>query len=66
MLLRIVLVFGESDGPVTAIKILSNPGYGTAEEAVRVLKRLKGWQPGKQQEIPVRVSYTLPIIMNFN
>ncbi|WP_207424574.1 energy transducer TonB [Desertivirga brevis] len=63
---RIILGFVvESDGSLTDIKIIANPGYGTAEEAVRVLKRLKPWQPGKQRGVPVRVSYTMPIKMNF-
>lgn len=64
---RIILGFVvETDGSLSEVKIIANPGYGTAEEAVRVLKRLKRWQCGRQRGIPVKVSFTLPVKMNFS
>lgn len=51
----------EKDGSVTDIKILRDIGYGTGEEAVRVLKECPKWNPGIQNGKPVRVLYSLPI-----
>ena len=36
-------------------------GYGTGEEAIRVMKLSPKWIPGKQDGKPVRVLYSLPI-----
>ncbi len=54
----------EKDGSVTDIKILRDIGYGTGEEAVRVLKECPKWNPGIQKGKPVRVLYSLPITIN--
>ncbi|MFY7900398.1 MAG: energy transducer TonB [Chitinophagaceae bacterium] len=36
------------DGSISEIKALNNPGYGTMEEAIRVMKKSPKWQPGVQ------------------
>lgn len=54
----------EKDGSVTEIKILRDIGYGTGEEAVRVLKECPKWNPGTQNGKAVRVLYSLPITIN--
>ena len=54
----------EKDGSLTDIKSLRDIGYGSAEEAIRVLKLSPKWQPGYQNGHPVRVRYTLPILFN--
>lgn len=54
----------ETDGSLTDIKVIRDLGYGTGAEAVRVLKKSKKWKPGTQNGKPVRVKYTLPIIIN--
>ncbi|MEL1240904.1 energy transducer TonB [Flavobacterium flavipallidum] len=54
----------EKDGSVTDIKILRDIGYGTGEEAVRVLKECPKWNPGFQNGKAVRVLYSLPIAIN--
>ena len=54
----------EKDGSVTNIKILRDIGYGTGEEAIRVLKECPKWNPGIQNGKPVRVLYSLPISLN--
>lgn len=54
----------EKDGSLTDIKSLKDVGYGSAEEAIRVLKLSPKWEPGYQNGVPVRVHYTLPIIFN--
>ena len=51
----------EKDGSLTDIKIDRKLGYGTDEEAVRVLKISKRWNPGMQNGKPVRVKYNIPI-----
>lgn len=62
---RVILTFVvERDGSLTDIKIVRDLKYGTGEEAVRVLKRAKKWSPGIQNGRPVRVQYTLPIVLN--
>ncbi len=51
----------ETDGSLSNIKVLRDIGYGSGAEALRVLKTSPKWVPGKQNGIPVRVEYTLPI-----
>jgi hypothetical protein len=51
----------EIDGSLTDIKVLKDLGYGTSEEAIRILKASPKWIPGKQNGKPVRVEYSLPI-----
>ncbi|MCD4772627.1 MAG: TonB family protein [Bacteroidales bacterium] len=51
----------ETDGRVTDIKILRGIGGGCDEEAVRVVKNMPKWNPGKQRGKPVRVQFNLPI-----
>ncbi len=59
---RVVLTFVvETDGSVSAPKLLKDVGGGCGEEALRVLKEMPKWKPGKQRNKPVRVQYTLPV-----
>ncbi|MFI5159169.1 MAG: energy transducer TonB [Sphingobacteriales bacterium] len=51
----------EKDGSLSDIKAIKDVGYGSAEEAIKVLKTSPKWQPGYQNGRPVRVRYTLPI-----
>lgn len=51
----------EKDGSLTDVKVDRKLGYGTDEEAVRVLKLSKRWNPGMQNGKPVRVKYNIPI-----
>lgn len=51
----------ERDGSLTDIKVLREPGSGTGDEAVRVLKISPHWKPGVQNGKPVRVQFTLPV-----
>ncbi|MNK25850.1 Gram-negative bacterial tonB protein [compost metagenome] len=51
----------EKDGSLNDIKIVRKLGYGTDEEAVRVLKLSPKWIAGTQDGKPVRVQYNLPI-----
>ena len=51
----------EKDGSVNEVKVLRSIGGGCDEEAVRVIKGMPKWKPGKQEGKPVRVSYMMPI-----
>ncbi len=51
----------ERDGSVTDVQILRGIGGGCDEEAIRVIKMMPKWTPGKQRGKPVRVQYRMPI-----
>ena len=50
----------EKDGSVSDVKVAKGIGGGCDEEAVRVVKAMPKWKPGKQDGKTVRVSYTMP------
>ncbi len=51
----------EKDGRVGNIKILRDIGGGCGAEAVRVVKSMPRWKPGKQRGKPVRSQFNLPV-----
>lgn len=51
----------EKDGSISDVKVVRGIGGGCDEEAVRVVKSMPKWKPGKQRGQPVRVYFTLPI-----
>jgi hypothetical protein len=53
----------EKDGSLSEFEILRDIGFGTGEEAIRVLKLSPKWIPGKDKDKPVRVQYSLPITL---
>jgi hypothetical protein len=53
----------EKDGSVADIKVLRDVGFGTGEEAIRVLELCPKWSPGYQNGQNVRCSYSLPIAL---
>lgn len=48
-------------GEISEIEVLKSLGGGTDEEAVRVVKTMPKWTPGKQNGRAVPVRYTLPV-----
>jgi hypothetical protein len=56
----------EKDGTVSDINIIKDIGYGTGTEAVRVIQKFNQWIPGMLKGKPVRVMYSLPIIIQSN
>jgi len=56
----------DKDGSVTDIKLLRGIGAGCDEEAIRILKSLPKWNPGKQRGKAVKVQMTLPINFKLN
>jgi len=55
----------EVDGSLSDVKVARGIGHGCDEEAIRVVKSMPKWIPGKQLRnhrfIPVRIQYILPI-----
>jgi protein TonB len=51
----------EIDGSITDVSVARGIGSYCDEEAIRVVKSMPNWTPGKQNNIPVRVRYNLPI-----
>ena len=52
----------DTDGSITDVKVIKGIGSGCDEEAVRVVKSMPKWQPGRQRGKAVRVAYMLPLI----
>ena len=52
----------EPDGSISNVKLLRGIGGGCDEEAMRVIKSLPKWKPGKQRGKAVRVSYQIPVL----
>jgi protein TonB len=63
--IRIYVTFVvEKDGSISNVKCPRDPGYGIAKEAERAVKAIKKkWEPGIQNGKPVRVTYSLPIVL---
>lgn len=53
-------------GKIDHVKVIKGIGFGCDEEAVRVVKLMPDWMPGKQGGVPVRVRFTLPITFQMN
>jgi protein TonB len=51
----------DSKGNVTDVKVLRGIGGGCDEEAIRVIKLMPQWHPGKQNGKQVRVLFNMPI-----
>lgn len=60
----IIALTVEKDGSISDIRPVKDVGYGSAEEAIRVLKKSPKWEPGIQNGLPVKVRYMLPISFN--
>lgn len=61
---EIVSFIIEKDGSLSDIKILRDVSSETGKETIRVLKNLRKWIPGERNIRPVRVLYTLPILID--
>ena len=51
----------EKNGSISNVQLLKDIGGGCGDEAIRVVKLMPKWKEGRQNNIPVRVSYNLPI-----
>jgi protein TonB len=52
----------DKDGTPTDITVLKGIGSGCDEEAIRVIKNMPKWEPGKQRGKPVKVRMSLPVV----
>lgn len=51
----------EADGSISNPRLLRDIGGGCGQEAIRVVKIMPRWNPGKEKGQPVRVQFNLPI-----
>ena len=51
----------EKDGSISNVEILRSVSPALDAEAVRVIKAMPKWEPGKQRGQAVRVKYTVPV-----
>lgn len=51
----------EKDGSLTNIEVVRDIGAGCGEEALRIVKAMPKWNPGKQRGREVRVQFNLPV-----
>ena len=60
---RVVCTFVvERDGSITDVRVIKSVDPSLDKEAVRVVKSMPKWAPGKQNGQPVRVRFTLPVL----
>jgi len=60
---RVVLQFTiGKDGRLQDVKVLNSPDESLAREAIRVVSSSPKWEPGRQRDRAVKVSYTFPVI----
>ena len=59
---RVVCTFVvEKDGMISNVKVVRSVDPSLDKEAVRVIKNMPKWIPGKQDGVPARVKYTVPV-----
>lgn len=54
----------EKDGSISNVRIMRDIGGGCGNEAVRVVKSMPKWKPGKQRGKAVRAEFNLPVQFN--
>ena len=64
---RLMIAFTiEKDGSIADTKVVKEIGYGTSEEAIRMMKASPLWKPAEQNGKKVRCIYMLPITLMGN
>jgi len=51
----------DAKGKIKDVKLLRGIGGGCDEEALRVVRNMPDWNPGKQRGKPVSVQFNLPV-----
>ena len=60
---RVTLQFTvNTDGSVSNVPVLRGVDPSLGKEAVRIVSSSPKWEPGRQRERPVKVTYTFPVI----
>jgi protein TonB len=52
----------QKDGKISDVKALTHKGWGLEDEAIRAIKIMPPWIPGKQNGKPVNLQISLPIL----
>jgi periplasmic protein TonB len=64
---RVILKFAvNTDGSVDRVEVIKGVDNSLDNEAIRVVKTLPGFKPGKQNGVPVPVWFTIPVIFRIN
>lgn len=64
---RVIVSFiVETDGSLSNVTVPRSVDPDLDKEAIRVVKSMPKWNPGKQQGKPVRVKYMLPVTFRLN
>jgi len=53
-------------GKISNVEALTHKGWGLEEEAIRIVKQMPDWIPGKQNGKPVNVRYTMPVVFRLS
>jgi len=53
-------------GQISGVKVLRGIGGGCDEEAIRLVRAMPAWIPGRQNGKPVPVQFSLPVRFNLN
>ena len=62
---RVMVMFVvEPDGSLTNVRVARKVFPSLDAEAVRVVKSMPKWKPGKEKGREVRVNFTLPVVFN--
>lgn len=56
----------EKDGRVSNVRLLHSVQSALDKEAIRVVKSMPKWTPGKHNGKPVRVRFNLPVMFKLN
>ncbi|QDA59730.1 energy transducer TonB [Hymenobacter jejuensis] len=54
-----------ADGSISDVEVVKGLGYGTEQEAARVVRNMPAWTPGRQNDVAVPVRYTMPITFRY-
>lgn len=59
---RVIVQFVvEKDGTLSNLRVIRTPDERLADEAIRIIRAMPRWIPGRQKGRTVRVKYTLPV-----
>ena len=62
---RVMVMFVvEPDGSISNVRVARKVFPSLDSEAVRVVKSMPKWKPGKEKGRAVRVNFTLPVVFN--
>ena len=62
---RVMVMFVvETDGTLSNVRVARKVFPSLDSEAIRVVKTMPKWKPGKEKGRPVRVNFTLPVVFS--